>query len=166
MANVHHSCVESGLYVVTVQRLLLDILNGLSSHCHFCTMSGFSLEIVVVLLLKSVHLGDSLCVLCRVNKFHLPDDAECSVSGIAEASASALAGIREASESVAASVADELKAVRAELEATRRAYDEQAQRYKSLDEAISRAYALCGGDVAGFALHDEQRSKSTFKLNI
>ena len=83
-----------------------------------------------------------------------------------EASASALAGIREAGESVAASVADELKAVRAELEATRRAYDEQAQRYKSLDEAISRAYALCGGDVTGFALHDEQRSKSTFKLNI
>lgn len=92
--------------------------------------------------------------------------AEKAVSGIAEASASALAGIREASESVAASVADELKAVRAELEATRRAYDEQAQRYKSLDEAISRAYALCGGDVTGFALHDEQRGKSTFKLNI
>lgn len=92
--------------------------------------------------------------------------AEKAVSGIAEASASALAGIREASESVVASVADELKAVRAELEATRRAYDEQAQRYRSLDEAISRAYALCGGDVTGFALHDEQRGKSTFKLNI
>ena len=92
--------------------------------------------------------------------------AEKAVSGITEASASALAGIREAGESVAASVADELKAVRAELEATRRAYDEQAQKYKNLDEAISRAYALCGGDVTGFALHDEQRSKSTFKLNV
>ena len=92
--------------------------------------------------------------------------AEKAVSGITEASASALAGIREAGESVAASVADELKAVRAELAATRRAYDEQSQKYKSLDEAISRAYALCGGDVTGFALHDEQRNKSTFKLNV
>ena len=92
--------------------------------------------------------------------------AEKAVSGITEASASAIAGIREAGESVAASVADELKAVRAELEATRRAYDEQAQKYRNLDEAISRAYALCGGDVAGFALHDEQRGKSTFKLNV
>lgn len=92
--------------------------------------------------------------------------AEKAVSGIAEAAASALAGICKAGESVTASVADELKAVRAELEATRRAYDEQTQRYKSLDEAISRAYALCGGDVTGFALHDEQRGKSTFKLNI
>lgn len=92
--------------------------------------------------------------------------AEKAVSGIAEAAASALAGICKAGESVTASVADELKAVRAELEVTRRAYDEQAQRCKSLDEAISRAYALCGGDVTGFALHDEQRGKSTFKLNI
>ena len=92
--------------------------------------------------------------------------AEKAVSGIVDATASAMAGIREAGAGVAASVAEELKAVRAELEATRRAYDAQAQKYKNLDEAISRAYALCGGDVTGFALHDEQRGKSTFKLNV
>lgn len=92
--------------------------------------------------------------------------AEKAVSGIVDATASAMAGIREAGAGVTASVAEELKAVRAELEATRRAYDAQAQKYKNLDEAISRAYALCGGDVTGFALHDEQRGKSTFKLNV
>jgi hypothetical protein len=31
---------------------------------------------------------------------------------------------------------------------------------------LSRVYALHSGDVSGGAVHDEQRNKSTFKLNI
>lgn len=92
--------------------------------------------------------------------------AEKAVSGIVDAAASAMAGIREAGAGVTASVAEELKAVRSELEATRRAYDAQTRAYKNLDEAISRTYALCGGDISGVALHDEQRPRSTFKLNV
>ena len=81
------------------------------------------------------------------------------------AAAAAIAGIREAGAGVSASLAEELKAVRAELAEARSAYAESAKKYSALDAALSRVYALSGGDL-GCALHDEQRFREEFKLNV
>lgn len=91
--------------------------------------------------------------------------AEKAVSDITDSAAAAIAGIREAGAGVSASLAEELKAVRDDLANVRAAYEDSAKKYARLDEALSRVYALDGGAV-GCALHDEQREKTTFKLNV
>lgn len=90
---------------------------------------------------------------------------EKAVSGIVDASDKTVAGIIDASEHASAAIAEELKAVRAELAEARAAYAESAKKYSALDAALSRVYALSGGDL-GCALHDEQRFRDEFKLNV
>lgn len=90
---------------------------------------------------------------------------EKAVSGIVDASDKTVAGIVDASEHASAAIAEELKAVRAELAEARAAYAESAKKYSALDAALSRVYALSGGDL-GCALHDEQRFRDEFKLNV
>lgn len=90
---------------------------------------------------------------------------EKAVSGIVDASDKTVAGIVDASEHATAAIAEELKAVRAELAEARAAYADSAKKYSALDEALSRVYALNGGDL-GCALHDEQLFRSEFKLNV
>lgn len=92
--------------------------------------------------------------------------AETAVSGIVDASGKTVASIIDAGEHVSAAISEDLKAVRAELEAARAMYEESQRKYACLDEALSRVYALHGGDPSSCGLHDEQRGKSTFKLNI
>lgn len=92
--------------------------------------------------------------------------AETAVSGIVDASDKTVASIIDAGEHVSAAISEDLKAVRAELEAARAMYEESQRKYARLDEALSRVYALHGGDPSSCGLHDEQRGKSTFKLNI
>lgn len=94
----------------------------------------------------------------------ITDAAEKAVSGIASAADAGAAKIVHASAEAVAGLSDELKAVRAEITAVREAYVKQAEKYKDLDEAISRAYALCGGDLS-FAKHDRE-VRQEFKLNI
>lgn len=90
---------------------------------------------------------------------------EKAVSGIVDVSDKTVAGIADASEHASAAIAEELKAVRAELAEARAAYAESAKKYSALDAALSRVYALSGGDL-GCALHDEQRFRDEFKLNV
>lgn len=90
---------------------------------------------------------------------------EKAVSGIVDASDKTVAGIIDASEHASAAIAEELKAVRAELVEARAAYADSAKKYSALDAALSRVYALSGGDL-GCALHDEQRFRDEFKLNV
>lgn len=94
----------------------------------------------------------------------ITDAAEKAVSGIASAADAGAARIAHAGAEAVAGLGDELRAVRAEIAAVREAYAKQAERYKSLDEAISRAYALCGGDLS-FAKHDRE-VRQGFKLDI
>ncbi len=89
-----------------------------------------------------------------------------SVSGIAEASGKTVATLTALSEDIGDVLAKELQALRDEMAECRRSYDAQAQKYAALDEAISRAYALAGGEL-GCTVHDEQLSRARgFKLNV
>lgn len=102
------------------------------------------------------------------------DDA---VASIVDASKDTVASITDASDQFSASVSAEIESLRSvfedvcarmtsQIEALSQKTDECSQKYTSLDEALSRVYALHCGDVSGGAVHDEQRNKSTFKLNI
>lgn len=94
----------------------------------------------------------------------ITDAAEKAVSGIASAAEAGADKIIQAGAQAVAGLSDELKAVREELASVREAYAKQAEKYKDLDEAISRAYGLCGGDLS-FSKHDRQ-VKQEFKLDI
>lgn len=94
----------------------------------------------------------------------ITDAAEKAVSGIASASEAGADKIIQAGAQAVAGLRDELKAVQDELSSVREAYAKQAEKYKDLDEAISRAYGLCGGDLS-FSKHDRQ-VKQEFKLDI
>ena len=92
--------------------------------------------------------------------------AEKAVSGIVEASDKTVSTLTALGEDIGDALAKELQAVRDELAECRKSYAEQAEKYASLDEAISRAYALAGGDI-GCSVHDEQMKRARgFKLNI
>lgn len=102
------------------------------------------------------------------------DDA---VASIVDASNNSVASITGASDQLSASVSAEIESLRSvfedlcarmtsQIEALSQKTDECSQKYTSLDETLSRVYALHSGDVSGGAVHDEQRNKSTFKLNI
>lgn len=93
------------------------------------------------------------------------DASDKTVAGIIDASDKTVSGIIDASEHASAVIAEELKAVRTELAEARAAYAESAKKYSALDAALSRVYALSGGDL-GCALHDEQRFRDEFKLNV
>lgn len=94
----------------------------------------------------------------------ITDAAEKAVSGIASAAEAGADKIIQAGAQAVAGLNDELIAVREELSLVREAYAKQAEKYKDLDEAISRAYGLCGGDLS-FSKHDRQ-VKQEFKLDI
>lgn len=92
--------------------------------------------------------------------------AEKAVSGIVEASDKTASTLTALGEDIGDVLAKELQAVRDELAECRKSYAEQAEKYAALDEAISRAYALAGGDL-GCTVHDEQLSRARgFKLNV
>lgn len=91
--------------------------------------------------------------------------ASAAVSGIVDASDKTVANIVAVGEDVGKTLAEQLQAVRDEIAECRRSYDKQAEKYAALDEAISRAYALAGGDL-GYTVHDEDRRAHGFKLNI
>lgn len=92
--------------------------------------------------------------------------AEKAVSGIVEASDKTVSTLTALGEDIGDVLAKELQALRDEMAECRRSYDAQAQKYAALDEAISRAYALAGGDL-GCTVHDEQLSRAHgFKLNV
>ena len=92
--------------------------------------------------------------------------AEKAVSGIVEASDKTVSTLTALGEDIDDVLTKELQAVRDELAECRKSYAEQAEKYASLDEAISRAYALAGGDI-GCSVHDEQMKRARgFKLNI
>lgn len=95
----------------------------------------------------------------------ITDAASAAVSGIVDASDKTVANIVAVGEDVGKSLAGELQAIRDEIAECRRSYDKQAEKYAALDEAISRAYALAGGDL-GYTVHDEDRRAHGFKLNI
>ena len=96
----------------------------------------------------------------------ITDAASAAVSDIAEASGKTVATLTALSEDIGDALAKELQALRDEMAECRRSYDAQAQKYAALDEAISRAYALAGGDL-GCTVHDEQmRRAHGFKLNV
>lgn len=96
----------------------------------------------------------------------ITDAASAAVSDIAEASGKTVATLTALSEDIGDALAKELQALRDEMAECRRSYDAQAQKYTALDEAISRAYALAGGDL-GCTVHDEQLSRARgFKLNV
>lgn len=96
----------------------------------------------------------------------ITDAASAAVSDIAEASGKTVATLTALSEDIGDVLAKELQALRDEMAECRRSYDAQAQKYAALDEAISRAYALAGGDL-GCTVHDEQLSRARgFKLNV
>lgn len=96
----------------------------------------------------------------------ISDAASAAVSGIADASGKTVAALTELSEDIGGALAKELQAIRDEMAECRRSYDKQAEKYAALDEAISRAYALAGGDL-GCTVHDEQVKRARgFKLNI
>ncbi len=96
----------------------------------------------------------------------ITDAASAAVSDIAEASGKTVATLTALSEDIGDALAKELQALRDEMAECRRSYDVQAQKYAALDEAISRAYALAGGDL-GCTVHDEQMRRARgFKLNV
>lgn len=95
----------------------------------------------------------------------ITDAASAAVSGIVDASDKTVANIVAVSEDVGKTLAEQLQAVREEIAECRRSYDKQAEKYAALDEAISRAYALAGGDL-GCTVHDETRRAHGFKLNV
>jgi hypothetical protein len=95
----------------------------------------------------------------------ITDAASAAVSGIVDASDKTVANIVAVGEDVGKSLAGELQAIRDEIAECRRSYDKQAEKYAALDEAISRAYALAGGDL-GYTVHDEDRRAHGFKLNV
>lgn len=95
----------------------------------------------------------------------ITDAASAAVSGIVDASDKTVANIVAVGEDVGKSLAGELQAIRDEIAECRRSYDKQAEKYAALDEAISRAYALAGGDL-GCTVHDETRRAHGFKLNV
>lgn len=95
----------------------------------------------------------------------ITDAASTAVSEIVDASDKTVANIVAVGEDVGKSLAGELQAIRDEIAECRRSYDKQAEKYAALDEAISRAYALAGGDL-GHTVHDEDRRAHGFKLNI
>ena len=95
----------------------------------------------------------------------ITDAASAAVSGIVDASDKTVASIVAVGEDVGKTLAEQLQAVRDEIAECRRSYDKQAEKYAALDEAISRAYALAGGDL-GYTVHDEDRRAHGFKLNI
>lgn len=96
----------------------------------------------------------------------ITDAASAAASDIAEASGKTVATLTALSEDIGDVLAKELQALRDEMAECRRSYDAQAQKYAALDEAISRAYALAGGDL-GCTVHDEQLSRARgFKLNV
>lgn len=94
----------------------------------------------------------------------ITDAASAAVSGIVEASDKTVATLTALSEDIGGALAKELQAIRDEMAECRRSYDKQAEKYSALDEAISRAYALAGGDL-GCTVHDEQMRRA-FKLNV
>lgn len=92
--------------------------------------------------------------------------AEKAVSGIVEASDKTVSTLTALGEDIGENLAKELQAIRDEMAECRRSYAAQAEKYAALDEAISRAYALAGGDI-GCSVHDEQMKRARgFKLNI
>lgn len=95
----------------------------------------------------------------------ITDAASVAVSEIVDASDKTVANIVAVGEDVGKSLAGELQAIRDEIAECRRSYDKQAEKYAALDEAISRAYALAGGDL-GCTVHDETRRAHGFKLNV
>lgn len=95
----------------------------------------------------------------------ITDAASVAVSEIVDASDKTVANIVAVGEDVGKSLAGELQAIRDEIAECRRSYDKQAEKYAALDEAISRAYALAGGDL-GYTVHDEDRRAHGFKLNV
>lgn len=96
----------------------------------------------------------------------ISDATTAAVSGIAGASDGAVKSMREIADGIRESLTAELKAIRDEMAECRRSYDKQADKYMALDEAISRAYALAGGDL-GSTVHDEQVKRARgFKLDI
>lgn len=92
--------------------------------------------------------------------------AEKAVSGIVEASDKTVAGIVAIGEDVGKVLAEQLQALRDEITECRRSYNKQAEKYAALDEALSRVYALSGGDTVISTLHDEDRRVKPFKLNV
>ena len=91
---------------------------------------------------------------------------ESAVSSIADASDKAAAGIVAVGEDVSKVLSGQLQAVRDEIAECRRSYQKQAEKYAALDEALSRVYALTGGDVNISTMHDGQRRAKPFKLNV
>lgn len=92
--------------------------------------------------------------------------AEKAVSGIVEASDKTVSTLTALGEDIGENLAKELQAIRDEMAECRRSYAAQAEKYAALDEAISRAYALAGGDLS-CTVHDEQLSRARgFKLNV
>jgi ATP-dependent protease ClpP protease subunit/vacuolar-type H+-ATPase subunit H len=92
--------------------------------------------------------------------------AESAVSGIVEASAKSATEISAAGEAIGKVVAEQLQILRDEIAECRRSYNKQAEKYAALDEALSRVYALSGGDINFFTTHDEDRRAKPFKLNV
>ena len=96
----------------------------------------------------------------------IADATSAAVSNIVEASGKTVTALTTLSEDIGDALSKELQALREEMAECRRSYDAQAQKYAALDEAISRAYALAGGDL-GCTVHDEQLSCARgFKLNV
>lgn len=92
--------------------------------------------------------------------------AESAVSDIVAASDKTVAGIVAVGEDVGKTLAEQLQALRDEITECRRSYNKQAEKYAALDEALSRVYALSGGDVSFSTTHDEDRRVKPFKLNV
>lgn len=96
----------------------------------------------------------------------ITDAASAAVSDIAEASDKTVATLTALSEDIGDALAKELQAIRDEMAECRRSYQKQAEKYAALDEALSRVYALTGGDVNISTMHDDQRRAKPFKLNV
>lgn len=95
----------------------------------------------------------------------ITDAASAAVSGIVDASDKTVAGIVAVGEDVGKALAGELQAIRDEIAECRRSYDKTKEEYRNLADALSRAYALMGGDI-GCTVHDENRRANGFKLNV
>lgn len=95
----------------------------------------------------------------------ITDAASAAVSGIVDASDKTVAGIVAVGEDVGKALAGELQAIRDEIAECRRSYDKTKEEYRNLADALSRAYALLGGDI-GCTVHDENRRANGFKLNV
>lgn len=91
--------------------------------------------------------------------------ATAAVAGISEAGASARAAIEAAGSAFSDSVSAESAKLRADVESYKAECASLRNEIKNLGVALTRAYALCGGDPDNF-IHDEERRRGGFKLNV